>query len=102
MKIQYNFLFKITVTIILSIILVIALDKFETGVETDLIQVADAEQIEENLIDVLITCYAVEGAYPADVKYVQKFGFVFDEDKYIYEYKVNKSYELPSVDVKLR
>ncbi len=102
MKIEYNFIFKIVVTLILAVILVIALNNFETGVKTDLMQVTDADQIEENLIDTLIACYAVEGAYPADVKYVKKYGFVFDDEKYIYEYKVNKSYELPSVDVKLR
>ncbi len=86
----------------LTVILVVALDKFENGVKTDLMQTTNADQIEENLVDILITCYAVEGAYPADVKYVQKYGFVFDEDKYIYEYEVKTSYELPSVNVKLR
>ncbi len=102
MKIHYNFIFKIIISVILSVILVIALDKFEARLKTDLIKVASEEQIEENLKDMLITCYAVEGAYPSDIKYVKKYGFVFDEDKYIYEYEVTKSYEMPMVDVKLR
>ncbi len=102
MKIQSNFIFKIIVVTILSIILFIALDKFESRIETDLIKVSSVEQIEENLVDMLITCYAVEGAYPSDIKYLENYGFVFDNEKYVYEYTVSKSYEMPKVDVKLR
>ncbi len=102
MRIQYNFIFKIVITFILSVILVIALDKFEERIETDLIKTSNVEQMKENLEDILITCYAVEGAYPSDVKYVEKYGFVFDYDKYIYEYEVSTSYQLPKVNVKLR
>ncbi len=86
----------------MSVILVISLNKFESRIQTDLIKASSAEQMKENLIDILITCYAVEGAYPSDVKYVEKYGFVFDSEKYIYEYEVSTSYQLPKVDVKLR
>ncbi len=102
MKIQYNFIFKIVVTLILSVILIIALDRFEQRLHTDLIKVSSEEQVKENLTEMLITCYSVEGAYPSNIKYVEKYGFVFDYEKYIYEYEVKTSYELPKVDVKLR
>ncbi len=102
MRIQYNFIFRIIVTVILSVILFIALDRFEQRIETDLIKVSNVDQMKENLVDILITCYAIEGAYPSDVKYVEKYGYVFDTEKYIYEYEVRSSYVLPKVDVKLR
>ncbi len=102
MKIQFNIIFKIVVTVILSVILIIALNRFEQRIATDLIKVSNVEQMKENLEDILITCYAVEGAYPSNVKYVEKYGFIFDNEKYIYEYEVSTSYELPKVDVKLR
>ena len=46
----------------------------------------EARRIEDVLRKSLLTCYALEGAYPADIYYLEKYGVVFNDARYIYHY----------------
>ena len=45
------------------------------------------ESVEKIINKALLQCYALEGYYPTDLEYVQKYGVVFNNDKYIYWYE---------------
>lgn len=48
----------------------------------------------------LVSCYAVEGAYPSDVAYLEEhYGLVIDHTKYVVDYETIGSNILPSVTV---
>lgn len=47
-------------------------------------QTANIEQIIDKA---LVQCYALEGGYPSEVEYVEKYGVIFDNEKYIYHYE---------------
>lgn len=47
-----------------------------------------------------VQCYAVEGQYPPDVKYLERhYGIRLNEKQYLYDYFVFSSNIRPSVDV---
>ena len=47
----------------------------------------NVQSIEAIIGKSLVQCYALEGRYPNDLYQVQKYGVIFDEDKYIYHYE---------------
>lgn len=48
----------------------------------------------------MITCYAVEGAYPADVAYLKEnYGLAYNEDEYFVFYDAFASNILPEIRV---
>ena len=48
----------------------------------------------------IVSCYAVEGAYPPDVKYLEDhYGIVIDHNQYIVKYELAGSNVMPSVEV---
>ena len=48
----------------------------------------------------LVTCYAVEGAYPADLSYLEEhYGLLIDHGQYVVEYEMLGSNILPSIRV---
>lgn len=99
---KFNLIFKVGITVLISIIALVSIDKFESDIRQESISSMDVEDIETVLNEALISCYAVEGAYPSSVKYLKHYGIVFDDKKYIYDYKVVNSYELPELNVSLR
>lgn len=43
--------------------------------------------LEENLHKAVVSCYALEGAYPASVEYLEEnYGLTYDKDKYAIGY----------------
>lgn len=46
-----------------------------------------ASSIEKIIDKALVQCYAMEGSYPGDIEYIEKYGVIFDNDKYIYHYE---------------
>jgi competence protein ComGC len=46
-----------------------------------------AGKIEEILNNAVIQCYALEGSYPPNVEYLQNYGVILNERKYIYRYE---------------
>ena len=47
-----------------------------------------------------VQCYALEGAYPPDVRYLEEhYGLSIDHDRYIIHYRVDGSNLPPDIDV---
>lgn len=99
---KFNFIFKISITVLISIIALVSISKFESDISQERISSMSIEDIETVLNEALVSCYAVEGAYPSSVKYLKQYGIEFDDEKYVYDYKVVSSYELPKLSVSLR
>ncbi|MDR1541360.1 MAG: hypothetical protein LBU32_25865 [Clostridiales bacterium] len=59
-----------------------------------------AERMEEIIKKAAIQCYALEGSYPADIYYLERYGVLFDDNGYYYRYSTNfiGNY-MPEVDV---
>lgn len=102
MKEKYNYIFKFVILFLITFSAIIILNNFGNVLSSELIIPTSTDEIEDAINNKLIECYAFEGAYPNDIKYLESYGIVFDDDKYIYEYKPNRSYELPYINVKLR
>jgi len=47
------------------------------------------ERITEAFQKAIAQCYALEGSYPPDLQYLEKYGVVMDEDKYFYMYSLD-------------
>ena len=53
--------------------------------------------------DALVTCYAVEGSYPADVEYLKEnYGLAYDGERYIVDCDAFASNVMPEVRVRIR
>lgn len=102
LKGKYNLVFRFVITFVIAFSAIIVLDNFEDVLSTELIKPTSVEYVENSLKDKLVECYAIEGAYPNDIKYLESYGFVFDEDKYVYDYEPTRSYEFPYISVSLR
>ena len=51
----------------------------------------------------LVTCYAVEGSYPADVEYLKEnYGLAYDGERYIVDCDAFASNVMPEVRVRIR
>ncbi len=61
---------------------------------------AQAELVRDAVRSALVTCYAVEGAYPGDVTYLKEnYGLAYDEDRFLVYYDAFASNILPEVRV---
>jgi hypothetical protein len=48
----------------------------------------------------IVSCYAVEGAYPPDIQYLEDhYGIVIDHSKFIVKYELVGSNVMPSVEI---
>lgn len=66
-------------------------------------QQQQTEQVRQAVHSALVTCYAVEGRYPPDVKWLKEhYGLAYDEDRYIVSYDAFASNILPEVRVSVR
>lgn len=56
--------------------------------------------IEEAVRNAVLTCYAVEGAYPRDIGYLREnYGLAYDESRYIVTYDAFASNLVPEIYV---
>ena len=67
---------------------------------------SDEEQqalVERAIRRSLVTCYAVEGNYPASLSYLEEhYGLLIDHSRYVVEYEILGSNILPSIRVARR
>lgn len=64
---------------------------------------AEEELVVQALRRAMITCYAVEGIYPADVDYLkQNYGLAYNEDEYFVYYDAFADNILPEIHVSRR
>lgn len=61
---------------------------------------AQPGRIKEAIEQACIQCYALEGSYPPDLKYLSKhYGLLLNEEKYFYHYEIFASNVMPNVEV---
>ena len=54
--------------------------------------------VERAITKATVQCYAVEGAYPASLKYLERnYGLILDHEKYIIQYDVFASNIMPTI-----
>lgn len=59
--------------------------------------------VQEAVRSALVTCYAVEGSYPADVEYLKEnYGLAYDDGRYIVDCDAFASNVMPEVRVRVR
>lgn len=68
------------------------LDRDSTG--------AERKQLEKSVRRTVAACYAAEGEYPADLKYLQdNYGLIIDEDRYTVKYNAFAENMMPEITV---
>ena len=61
---------------------------------------AQTELVRDAVRSAILTCYAVEGAYPSDLAYLeQNYGLAYDKERYIVSYDAFASNVMPEVRV---
>lgn len=64
---------------------------------------AETEMVREATRAAALTCYAVEGAYPQDLVYLQKhYGLAYDESLYFVSYEAFAPNIMPSIIVMVK
>ena len=64
---------------------------------------AQTEMVSSAVRNAALTCYAVEGAYPADIEYlVKNYGLAYDESRYLISYEAFASNIFPDIRVNVR
>ncbi len=64
---------------------------------------AETEMVRQAVRSAALTCYAVEGAYPQDLAYLQKhYGLAYDESIYLVAYDAFASNIMPDIIVMVR
>lgn len=59
-----------------------------------------AASVKKAVLDSVVQCCAIEGAYPPNVKYLEEnYGLSIDHSRYIVSYEVFASNILPDVDI---
>lgn len=60
----------------------------------------ETDSVREAVLNAALTCYAVEGAFPAELSYLQEnYGLLYDEERYIIYYDAFASNLPPEVRV---
>ncbi len=58
----------------------------------------ETELVRRAVKDAAMTCYAVEGAYPADVEYLRtNYRLAYDEERYFITYEAFASNRIPDI-----
>ena len=61
---------------------------------------AETELVRDAVRSAVLTCYAVEGAYPANIDYLKEYyGLAYNEDAYLVIYDAFASNIMPSIQV---
>ena len=78
--------------LVLAVVLINQIDFAQNTAETGLVR--DAVR------NAAVTCYAVEGAYPDDVSYLEEhYGLSYDEENYYVRYEAFAANQLPEIRV---
>ena len=88
-------IFETVITAILFIILFISISNINVGGEAE-----RKTQLETAVRRSAMACYADEGAYPADIKYLEEhYGLSVDRSKYTVKYTVFAKNLMPDITV---
>ncbi len=88
----------VAITAVLAIVVAVALLQV-SGRTGDL----STASVERAIRSSIAQCYALEGAYPPDLAYLEKnYGLLLDEKRYIFDYQVPGANVFPIVRVVVR
>ena len=91
----------VAVLVVAAAILLIGVLLF-TRLDLDMNRQA-VESLRNNVTEACVQCYAIEGAYPVDVGYLEShYGVRYDAAKYAVSLDVGSKNELPAVEITLR
>ena len=91
--------FKIAVAVILIAAIAVIFCGIMSFLGKD-ISKQESEDLKKAVISASIQCYAVEGAYPPNIEYLEKhYGIIINHDKFIVSYEAYSSNLLPDVTV---
>ena len=63
----------------------------------------ETRMVRDAVKNAALTCFAVEGAYPADLQYLRDYyGLAYDETKYHVMYEAFASNQMPEIRVSVR
>ena len=66
-------------------------------------EAAQVETVKNAVHNAVVTCYAVEGAYPPDIEYlVENYGLAYDESRFMVFYRDFASNVIPEIRVSTR
>lgn len=83
------------ILIVVLVFVVTAVANLEQGKQDRVIR-----QLELVLQRTAVACYAVEGAYPPNVAYMQQhYGLTYDESRYVVHYELFASNFMPEITV---
>lgn len=87
--------FLLIIIIIVAIVSVVSMNEFWESSND-----AQPDRIKEAIERACVQCYALEGSYPPDLKYLSEhYGLILNEDKYFYYYEIFASNVMPYVEV---
>lgn len=76
-------------------ILLFGLDNAQTESQQESLRI-----VEESITRTIVSCYAIEGMYPANLAYLQEnYGLAVDESRYFVDYQIFASNIMPTVTV---
>ena len=98
-KRRHSFARGLTISLLVFAALIIASAALFRGVGTASSE-AQTELVRSAVQRAAVTCYAVEGAYPATLDYLkQHYGLIFDEENYFVFYTAFASNIMPEIRV---
>ena len=98
-KRKHSFARGLAISLIVFAALIFASVSLFRGVGTATSE-AQIEMVRGAVRRAALTCYAVEGAYPATVEYLQRnYGLIYDEENYFVHYDSFASNILPDIRV---
>lgn len=87
--------FLLIIIIIVAVVSVVSMNEFWKNSND-----AQPDRIKEAIERACVQCYALEGSYPPDLKYLSEhYGLILNEDKYFYYYEIFASNVMPYVEV---
>ena len=86
-------------SILIFVVLIIAFVLLINGI-TNKGNGRELEIVRDAVKNAALTCYAVEGMYPADISYLREhYNLSYNEDKYVVYYQPFASNVIPSIKV---
>ncbi len=92
---QACLLVAVLIMVIVGLIIFTSIDHFADSYTGN-----RAAEVRNTVVSYVAQCYALEGAYPPDLAYLEdRYGLQLDEDKYIYHYEMFATNIFPDIQV---
>ncbi len=88
----------LTVPVILIVVLCVALTAIGRVEQRE--QAENEKRVEDTIKKAVINCYAIEGAYPATLEYIEEhYGLIVDRERYDVFYEIFADNIMPEIAV---